>query len=81
MIVIKSQNADRVMNHKFIKEHEMILKTCKNFDKNKRTINIRNNLFQKICCLSIIEIENDHNLKFHSFKYLKFLIFNFSSVN
>ena len=65
------------MNHKFAEEHEMILKTHENFSKNKRIINIRDDSFQKICCLSIIKIENDYNLKSCSFKFLKLLTFIF----
>ena len=44
-----------MMKYKFAKEHEMISKTRKNFIKNKRAINIRDDSFQKIYCLSIIE--------------------------
>ena len=58
-----------MMNYKSTKEYRMISKICENFSKNKKTINIRDNLFQKICCLSIIETENDYNLKFYLFKF------------
>ena len=68
--VVKSWNADRMMNHKFA-EHEMISKARENFSKNKEVINIRDDLFQKICCLLTIGTENDHNLKFRSFEFLK----------
>ena len=81
MIVVKLQNADRMMNHKSAEEHEIISKTCENFDNDKKIINIRDVFFQKICCLSTIGTENDHNLKSRSFKSLKFSTFNFSSVN
>ena len=81
MIAVKSRNAERVMNYKFIEEHKIISKTRKNFGKNKRIINIRNDPFQKICCMSVIEIESDHNLKSRSLKFLKLLTFNFSFVN
>ena len=81
MIVVKSRNADRMMNHKSAKRHKMISKTRENFDKDKRVINIRDDFFQKICCLSIIETENDHNLKSRSLKSLKLSAFNFLSVN
>ena len=77
MIVVKSWNADRMMNHKFVKEHEMILKAYENFSKNKRIINIRDDFFRKICCLSIIETENDHNLKSRSLKFLKLSVLIF----
>ena len=77
----KSWNADRMMNHKFAEEHEMISKVRENFSKNKRIINIRDDSFQKICCLSVIETENDHNLKSRSFKFLKLSAFIFSFVN
>ena len=70
-----------MMNHKSAKEHEKISKTRENFGKNKRTINIYNDFFLKICCLSVIETENDHNLKFLSYKFLKLLAFIFSFVN
>ena len=69
------------MNHKFAKEHKIISKIHENFNKNKRIINIRENLFQKIYCLSVIETKNDHNLKSRSLKFLKLSIFIFLSVN
>ena len=69
------------MNYKFAEEHEMISKIRKNFSKNKRIINIRDDFFQKICCLLIIKTENDHNIKFRSFEILKLSTFIFSSVN
>ena len=69
-----------MMNHKFTKRHEMISKARKNLNKNKKIVNVRDNLFQKICYLSIIEIKNDRNLKFFSFKFLKFSGFIFSFV-
>ena len=81
MIIIKSQNADRTMNYKFAKEYEMISKVYKNVNKNKSAINIRDDYFQKTYCLSAIETENDHNLKFRSYKSLKLSAFNFFSVN
>ena len=61
------------MNHKFVKKHKIISKTCENVSKNKRIINIYDDFFQKIYRLLIIKIENDHNLKFRSFKLLKLL--------
>ena len=69
------------MNHKSAEEHEMISKARENFSKNQRIINIRDDLFQKICCLSAIETESDHNLKFRSLEFLKLLTFIFFSVN
>ena len=33
------------MNHKSVKEHEMISKARENFSKNKKVINIRDDLF------------------------------------
>ena len=69
------------MNHKSAEEHEMISKACENFSKNKRIINIRDNFFQKICCLSAIEAENDHNLESRLFESLKLSAFIFSFVN
>ena len=81
MIVIKLRNVDRMMNHKFAKEHEMISKARENFDKNTKIINIRDDFFQKICCLLVIKTESDHNLKSCSFKFLKLSTFNFFSVN
>ena len=69
------------MNYKSTKEHKMISKTRENFSKNKKIINIHNDLLQKICCLSIIETENDYNLKSRSFEFLKFSAFIFSFVN
>ena len=81
MIAVKSRDADRIMNHKFAEEHKMVSKTRENFGKNKRIINIRDNFFQKICCLSTIETENDHNLRSRSLKFLKFSVFNFFFVN
>ena len=71
MIVVKLWNANSMINHKFAEEHKMIAKARENFDKNKRIINICNDFFQKICCLSVIETKNDHNLKSRSFKFLK----------
>ena len=65
------------MNHKFAKEHEIISKAREDFSKNKRIINIRDDFFQKMCCLSIIETENNHNLKSCSFKSLKLSTFIF----
>ena len=56
----------------------MISKARENFRKNKRIVNICDNLFQKICCLSAIKIKNNHNLKFYSFKSLKLLTLIFS---
>ena len=70
-----------MINHKFAEEHEMISKSRENFSKDKKIINIRDNFFQKICCLLIIETKSDHNLKSHSFKFLKLSAFIFSSVN
>ena len=70
-----------MMNHKFAEEYEMISKAYENFSKNKRIINIRNDFFQKFCCLSTIKTENDHNLKSRSFKFLKLLTLIFSYVN
>ena len=70
-----------MINYKSAEEHGMISKICKNFNKNQKIINIHDNFFQKICCLSIIETENDHNLKFCSFKFLKLLTFIFFFVN
>ena len=70
-----------MMNYKFIKKHKMILKARENFNKNKRNINIHDNFFQKICYLSIIETENDHNLKFRLFKFLKLSALTFFSVS
>ena len=70
-----------MMNYKSTEEYKMISKTRKNFSKEKKTINIRNNFFQKIYYLSVIEIENDHNLKFLSFKFFKLSALIFSSVN
>ena len=70
-----------MMNHKSAEKYKMISKTRENFSKNKRIINIRDDFFQKICCLSIIKTENDYNLKFHSFKFIKFLTFIFFCVN
>ena len=81
MIAVKSRDADRMMNYKSAKKHEMISKTRENFDKNKRTINIRDDFFQKTCCLSTIETENNHNLKSRSLKFLKLSTFSFFSVN
>ena len=81
MTAVKSRNASRMMNHKSAKKHRMILKTHENFGKNIRIVNIPDDLFQKICCLSIIETKNDHNLKFRSLKSLKLSAFNFFSVN
>ena len=81
IIAVKSWNADRIVNYKSTEEYEMISKIHKNFNKNKRIINIRDNLFQKICCLSTIETKNDHNLKFHLFKFLKLSAFIFFFVN
>ena len=45
MTAVKSRNIDRMMNHKFVKEYEMILKARKNFDKDKKIINIRDDFF------------------------------------
>ena len=70
-----------MMNHKSAEEHEMISKTRENFSKNKRIINIRDDFFQKICCLSTIEAESDHNLRFRSFESLKLSALFFFSVN
>ena len=70
-----------MMNHKFIKGHKIISKTRENFDKNKRIINIHNDFFQKTCCLSAIETENNHNLKSRFFKFLKLSTFSFFFVN
>ena len=64
-----------MMNQKFAEEYESISKIHKNFSKDKRIINIRDDLFQKFYCLSIIETENDHNLKSCSFKFLKLSAF------
>ena len=75
VIVVKLWNADRMINHKSAKEHEMISKICENFSKNKRTINIRDDSFQKIYCLLVIETENNHNLRSDSFKFLKLSAF------
>ena len=69
------------MNHKSAEEHEMISKTRENFSKNKRIINIRDDFFQKTCCLSVIGTESDHNLETRSLEFLKLLIFIFFSVN
>ena len=66
-----------MINHKSA-EHKMILKTRENFSKNKRVINIRDDLFQKTCYLSTIETESDHNLKSRSFEFLKLSAFSFS---
>ena len=77
MIAVKLQSADRMMNHISVKKHEMISKARENFDKNKRVINIRDDFFQKICCLSFIETENNHNLKSRLFKSLKLSTFSF----
>ena len=81
MIAVKSQNAEQMMNHKSVKEHKMILKARENVGKDKRIIYIRDDFFQKICCLSAIETESDHNLKSRSLKFLKLSAFNFFSVN
>ena len=70
-----------MMNYKSAEEHEMISKTRKNFNKNKRIINSCNNLIQTICCLSAIEIKDDRSLKFLSFKFLKLLALIFFFVN
>ena len=70
-----------MINHKFAKEHKIILKARKNFSKIKKTINISDDLFQKIRYLLVIETENDHDLKTLSFKFLKLFAFIFSSVN
>ena len=70
-----------MMNHKSAEEYEMISKTHKNFNKNKRIINFRDGFFQKICYLSIIETKSDHNLKSRSFKFLKLSTLIFSFVN
>ena len=70
-----------MMNHKFAEKHKMISKVRENFSKEKRIINIRDDFFQKTCCLSTIEIKNDHNLKSRSFEFLKLSAFIFSSVN
>ena len=70
-----------MMNHKFVKEHKMISKVHENFSKNKRIINIRDNLFQKIYYLSNIEMKNDHNMRSRSFKFLKLSALIFFSVN
>ena len=59
----------------------MIWKAHENFNKDKRAINIRDDFFQKICCLSIIKTENDHNLKSRSLKFLKLSALIFSFVN
>ena len=69
---VKSWNADRMINHKSAEEHGMISKVRENFSKNKKTINIRDDFFQKTCCLSVTEAENDHNLRSRSFEFLKF---------
>ena len=66
-----------MMNHKFAEEYKMISKTRENLNKDKRIINIHDDFFQKICCLSVIETESDHNLKSRLFKFLKLLIFFF----
>ena len=68
-----------MMNYKSAKKHEMISKARENFSKNERSINIRDDFFQKICCLLTIETKNNHNLKSRSFKFLKFLTFIFFS--
>ena len=81
MIAVKSWNVNRMMNHKSTEEYEMISKTCKNFSKNKKIINIYDDLFQKICCLSTIKTKSNYNLKSSSFKFLKLSIFIFFSVN
>ena len=81
MIVVKLQNANQMMNYKFAKEYKMISKAHENFDKNERIINIRDDFFQKIYCLSAIETKSDHNLKSRSFKFLKLSAFDFSFVN
>ena len=60
-----------MINHKFAKEYKIISKIYENFSKDKKVINICDNFFQKICCLSIIETENNHSLKFFSVKSLK----------
>ena len=59
------------MNHKFAEEHEMISKARENFSKDQKVINIRDDLFQKTCCLSAIETESDHNLRSRSLESLK----------
>ena len=60
----------------------MISKTCENFSKDQRIINIYNDFFQKIYYLLIIETENDHNnLKFCSFKFLKLSTLIFFFIN
>ena len=76
-LTVKSWDANRMMNHKSAEEHKMISKARKNFSKDKRIINIRDDLLQKICCLSAIETESDHNLKFRSLKFLKLSVFIF----
>ena len=63
------------------KKYEIISKTCEDFSKNKKIINIHNNLFQKICCLLIIKTENDHNLRSRLFKFLKLSALIFFFVN
>ena len=70
-----------MMNHKFAERHKMISKTRENFNKDKKIINIRDNFFQKIYCLSVIETENNHNLKVRLFKSLKVSAFIFFFVN
>ena len=70
-----------MMNYKSAEEHEMISKIRKNFNKDKRIKNIRDDFFQKIGYLSVIKTENDHNLKFRSLKSLKLSAFIFFFVN
>ena len=81
MIAVKSWNVNRMMNHKLAEKYEMISKACENFSKDKRIENIYDDLFQKICCLSIIKTENDHNLKSRLFKFLKLSALNNFSLS
>ena len=72
---------NRMMNHKFAEEHEMISKACENFSKNKRFINIHDDFFQKIYCLLTIDIRTDHNSEFFLSEFLKLSTLVFSSVD
>ena len=79
MIIVKSRNADRMMNHKFVKEYKMISKSRKNFGKNKRIINIRDDFFFKSVVYQLsrqktITIWNFAHLNFWNFQYSIFIL-------
>ena len=76
--IIKCKSNDE---SQICKRTQMISKAREDFNKDKRVINIRNDFFQKICCLLTIKTENDYNLKSRSFKFLKLSTLIFFFIN